>query len=49
MNIFDMGDYNFYVSTSVLISFLLLYLTYYDAQKKHKDAIKSINIRNERE
>ena len=49
MNIFDMGDYNFYVCSSVLISFLVLFLTYFDALKKHKDAIKSINIRNERE
>lgn len=49
MNIFDMGDYNFYVWSSVLISFLVLFLTYFDSLKKHKDAIKSINIRNERE
>ena len=49
MNIFDMGDYNFYVWSSVLISFLVLFLTYFDALKKQKDAIKSINIRNERE
>lgn len=49
MNIFDMGDYNFYVWSSVFISFLVLFLTYFDALKKHKDAIKSINIRNERE
>jgi len=49
MNIFDMGDYNLYVWSSVLISFLVLFLTYFDALKKHKDAIKSINIRNERE
>ena len=49
MNIFDMCDYNFYVWSPVLISFLVLFLTYVDALKKHKDAIKSINIRNERE
>lgn len=49
MNIFDMGDYNFYVWSSVLISFLVLFLTYFYALKKHKDAIRSINIRNERE
>ena len=49
MNIFDMGDYNFFGWSSVLISFLVLFLTYFDALKKHKDAIKSINIRNERE
>ena len=49
MNIFDMGDYNFYVWSSVLISFLVLFLTYFDALKKYKDAIKSLNIWNERE
>ena len=49
MNIFDMGDYNFYVWSSVLTSFLVLFLTYFDALKIHKHAIKLINIRNERE
>tara|TARA_B100000686_G_scaffold251197_1_gene261603 strand:- start:111 stop:260 length:150 start_codon:yes stop_codon:yes gene_type:complete len=38
MSIFDMGDYNFYVWSSVFISILALFLTYFDAKKKHKDA-----------
>ena len=29
-----MGEYNFYVWTSVFISFLALFLAYYDALKK---------------
>ena len=49
MSIFDMGGYNFYVWTSVFISFLTLFLAYYDALKKHKDIVKMIKNRNQSE
>ncbi|HJL79616.1 MAG: heme exporter protein CcmD [Gammaproteobacteria bacterium] len=42
MSIFDMGDYNFYVWGSVFLSFLILFLTYIDAIKKHKDVRRVI-------
>lgn len=45
MNIFDMGDYNFYVWSSVVLSFLVLFLTYFDAIKKHKDVLTAIRNR----
>ena len=49
MNIFNMGEYNFYVWSSVLISFLVLFLIYFDAIKKHKHAIRLITKMNEQE
>ena len=49
MSIFDMGEYNFYVWTSVFISFLALFLAYYDALKKHKDVVEMIKNRNQSE
>ena len=42
MIIFDMGEYNFYVWTSVFISFLALFLAYYDALRKHQDVVELI-------
>ena len=49
MSIFDMEGYNFYVWTSVFISFLSLFLAYYDALKKHKDVVEMIKNRNQSE
>ena len=49
MIIFDMGEYNFYVWTSVFISFLALFLAYYDALRKHQDVIEMIKNRNQSE
>ncbi len=49
MSIFAMGGYHFYVWTSVFISFLALFLAYYDALKKHKDVVKMIKNRNQSE
>lgn len=49
MSIFNMGEYNFYVWSSVLVSFLVLFLTYFDAIKKHKHAMTLINKTNVRE
>ncbi len=46
MSIFDMGDYNFYVWSSVFVSMLALFLTYFDARKKHKDATSTIRNMN---
>ena len=46
MSIFDMGDYNFYVWSSVFVSMLALFLTYFDAKKKHKDSTSAIRNMN---
>jgi len=46
MSIFDMGDYNFYVWSSLFISILALFLAYFDAKKKHKDATGIIRNMN---
>ena len=46
MSIFDMGDYNFYVWSSVFVSMLALFLTYFDAKKMHKDATRTIRNMN---
>ena len=49
MSIFDMGEYNFYVWSSVFISFLALFLAYYEALRKHKDVVGMIKNRNQSE
>ena len=49
MSIFNMGEYNFYVWTSVFISFLALFLAYYDALRKHKDVVEMRKTRNQSE
>jgi heme exporter protein CcmD len=49
MSVFDMGEYNFYVWTSVFISSLALFLAYYDALRKHKNVVEMIKNRNQTE
>ena len=49
MIIFDMGEYNLFVWSSVFISLLALFLAYYDAVSKHKDIIRKIKNRDQSE